>query len=195
MTLNSSTLMSQLRLATEAAHRRLHRVVDVEAMVSSRENYTAALRAYHAILTPLEQALLKSMIAQADRPPQWAERWRKVSWLEADLHAMGVEPEVIANQPPVISSIAQMVGITYVTEGLTLGGTGIAKQLRRSSWTGKSLRFFGGYGEQTGPRWQAYRHWVEHSGAEPEASIASANATFDRFEKGLSGPFQKFRAG
>lgn len=85
------------------------------------------------------------------------------------------------------------MGALYVTEGATLGGKIIRKQLvgRFGDRVKNALHFYTGYGSQGGAEWRAFREELgalfDHAGAEAQAKvIAGANATFSALELWLA---------
>jgi heme oxygenase len=94
--------------------------------------------------------------------PNCQER-RKLPMLKDDLRWLGLGSRAVAQLPvcsmlPELSSAAALFGALYVTEGSTLGGQVICRQLSPSLHLspGRGASFFNGYGVETGSRWKAF---------------------------------------
>ncbi len=89
----------------------------------------------------------------------------------------------LCHQLPLVESAASVYGGLYVTEGATLGGQFISRQIKEvlgvTSDTGG--RFFHGYGERTGVMWQTFRTRLEAFATTQETQdqlVATALQTF-----------------
>lgn len=172
------------RLKEETAHH--HR--EVEAQVTFLEapdprgayaGYLARLLGFHA---PLERAL-------AALPLPGALRGReKAPLLSADLRALGVSPEAVpaCEALPDLSTLPRALGCCYVLEGATLGGKYVRRRLA-GRVPDEATGYLNCYGEEVGPRWNAFRTAVRESlaPADHEACIDAARDTFDALGRWL----------
>jgi heme oxygenase len=159
----------------------------------SCESYRCLLTKFHGYYAPLEKRMLAL--------PWWEEisfdyvDRLKTPRLERDLIALGGTADELAKNPhceelPRLATILQALGCLYVTEGATLGGRTITRHLKASLGltpeTGGA--FFAGYGEETGPRWQAFGAMLsavakQRSGE--DEIVENANRTFETMERWL----------
>lgn len=182
------TARQALRQATDAAHERLHHLPGFDRLAAGsigRAEYVALLRrllGFHgAVETAMAAApsLLPFGIAIEDR--------RRAPLLEADLSALGAEPD--AAPPPLAppASAAAAMGWLYVVEGSTLGGRHLARGL--DALLGEEVagrRFLLGHGARHGAMWRACCDAIEQCGAAPgglAAMIDGANDAFRHFEE------------
>lgn len=88
---------------------------------------------------------------------------------------------------PDIDSHARAIGSLYVLEGSTLGGKIVAEMITRRLGITRGLRFFNGYGKDTGPMWRTFTEYLNHdfSNEEGEEILDSAGNTFAGFNQWL----------
>ncbi|CAH2601068.1 bacteriophytochrome heme oxygenase BphO [Rhodovastum atsumiense] len=177
-----------LRLATAAAHERLHHLPDFAVLARgeiTRPAYIAVLQRQLAFHTALER-----QIAGAPSLRPWgidAQERRRTPMLRADLAALGATPQEMGmpSLPPA-GSAAQALGSLYVSEGSTLGGRELSRRLDHLLPPGTPGRaFLLGYGEQHGAMWRSFCAALEACGADPgrrAEMTAAALATFAAFE-------------
>ena len=180
------TLRDVLRSATSTPHERLHQhegLAAVAAGTINRPSYTALLGRLYGSHHSFELAA-----------PTIPER---TQWLEIDLATLGVDAAMLARLPrctvfPAITSPDYLLGASYVVEGSSLGGRGLARQLDGLLGTGTiaGRRFFNGNGAETGAVWREYLSRL--SGASTATAsrakiVAGAVATFTIFEQWLEG--------
>jgi heme oxygenase len=182
--------MATLKAVTALDHDRLERRFDVDRRLRSRPAYIGLLERMLGFYRPLEALL--APFAEPMVGLSYADR-RKVPLLVADLRALDVadraaklsEAEVL----PAVRSPAEAIGILYVLEGATLGGTLIARQARvRLGVTAQAGgSFFGAYGKDVGARWRSFGAVVEMltAGVPTPATCAAAMACYEGLEAWL----------
>jgi len=144
--------------------------------------YARLLKLFFGFYAPLEQAIETHLSAQHlnDLPQR-----RKASLILEDLNHLGESKEGIAlcMQLPVMTTAAEAWGALYVLEGSTLGGRSISRMIR-AHFPGAPLRFFEGYGKDTGPYWLRFQEALRQFGRsnDPAPLIRTANETFQCFD-------------
>ena len=128
------------------------------------------------------------MTAAQQEPTANSAARLKTPWLVADLRALGLTPAQIDALPdcpdlPRVDIPARAWGCQYVLEGATLGGRHISAMMAQSAVPVEARRFFVGYGERTGERWQDFIAALEHYAvgvdiAEEGDIIQGASETF-----------------
>ena len=182
-TVTSSTPVAvRLRFGTSAAHAQLEARLDLLGPTLTRERYRRLLERLHGFHAVLEPRL----DAWHARDPvlDWPAR-RKLGLLAADLADLHRgHPGNLPRCPdvPEVENTARALGVLYVVEGATLGGTLIAAHLRDTDVPTGALRFFSCYGDQVGRRWRRWRQatdtWVGADPARSDAVVESATETF-----------------
>ena len=181
-----SKLTDALREATRPQHERLHQLVDISSMMVGATAYGSGLLKYWQFVAPLESQLQ----AYVDLHPQLAEVWQdrlvKRDWLRQDLQTVGMSLDEAAGLPvaaPEITELDDFVGISYVLEGMTLGGQGLCKQIERQhpEWAGQATHFFRSYGPNTMSRWRHWQAWAHEQPVDTQQTTAIAQKTFDFF--------------
>ncbi|MBE7217935.1 MAG: biliverdin-producing heme oxygenase [Caulobacteraceae bacterium] len=109
-----------LRAATAAEHERLDAAF-ARFDLADAAHYRAFLQAHRRALPALEAAVAVSGAA-------WAGWSPRAEPLEADLRALGAEPETAEAPVPPLTP-AQAWGVQYVLEGSRLGGRLLAQRL------------------------------------------------------------------
>jgi heme oxygenase (biliverdin-IX-beta and delta-forming) len=122
--------------------------------INTLADYTAILRMFYGFFAPVQEAI--SQFVLKEQLPDIAAR-RHARLILSDLENCGSqEVPLICTQLPAIDNTASAFGALYVLEGSTLGGRMIARMLNQNATVPlrtEQLRFFQGYGEQTGPMW------------------------------------------
>jgi heme oxygenase (biliverdin-IX-beta and delta-forming) len=173
--------MARLKRETAPAHQALETRLDLLRPGLTLAEYKRLLARFYGFYRPWEQAAFP--VLEEARPGLAAGR-RKVHLLEADLRSLGVglEELPVSGELPPLRTTAQVLGSFYVLEGATLGGQVLSRHFSRLlGLEMEGMRFFSGYGEETGPMWQAFREAMAASvaPAEEEAVVRSAVATFE----------------
>lgn len=174
----------RLRLETRAEHVDVERTLALTDPALDLATYRHRLARMLGFYAPVEAAL-------ARRPglPAWipdlAQR-RKLDWLRADLHVLGVEDAddlPACTAMPDLATDAACFGCLYVLEGATLGGQVIGRHLVATLGVtpDRGGRFFDAYGRDTGRMWRGFLDALgEYAASTPadDAIVAAARDTF-----------------
>ncbi len=179
-------VLERLRSETREHHERAERVVPLLSPALTKDAYRRYLLALLGLYRPLEERLAAAGLSGIDLAAR-----RKSAWIERDLRALGVEERVIQAAPtcddlPALDSVDRAWGCLYVLEGATLGGQILARHVRGREGLEDACAFLTAYGERTGERWTELRAALSaHAarGADEDAIVAGAKATFDAFER------------
>ena len=152
----------------------------LEDLLSSAA-YCQVLRAFYGFYQPFEERAYSSL--PDSLAPVFAHR-RKAPKIARDLRFFGIAPEsvVLCNELPNLEKLPTLLGALYVTEGATLGGQIISRQLEAKLGLsgGQGYAFFSSYGKHVGAMWKDFRaHLLEYSSPALDAQIVEgANQTF-----------------
>lgn len=185
-------IMVCLRRATVFVHERVEAnlgLADPDITVDRYRDLLIAFYRVHAALEPRLDALFSEF---EDPLLDWPGR-RKLARLVDDLGQLGVAAESVPALPagvfPAVNDLTFGFGALYVTEGATLGGQLIARNLRTRDDLAAASTYFTPYGDQAGRRWrdlrQVMRTWAGTDQDRADAVVASAVATFLAFEAAL----------
>jgi heme oxygenase len=191
--LEPRTLLQTLKSETRPHHERAERVVRLLSPELTPAGYRCHLEALYGLHAALE-AVLAARLAGLAAELRLSERW-KLSWLEADLRALGHDEASLARLPrlpcpPALPDVPEALGSLYVLEGATLGGQLIHRHLSRH-FEGVPVGgfvFFRAYGEAVGPMWKAFGEALTRACPEPALAprvVRGAQDTFDAFEAWL----------
>lgn len=152
--------------------------------ISTPADYAGILKIFYGFFQPV-QALIQSHLNETHLPD--INERRTATYILSDLLALGIETDQlpISSSLPRIDNAAQAFGALYVLEGSTLGGRMIKKMLQAHPsihFTEEQLRFFNGYGEETGPKWKVFVATLNQQ-HDPPTIVEAANATFSEFQK------------
>jgi heme oxygenase (biliverdin-IX-beta and delta-forming) len=185
--------LTSLRRHTAPYHDKLERTVDIHDRLGSSNRYADLLARLYGFYEPFE-AELDRAVTRWELPIDVDAR-RKVPLIACDLAALGSPRSAVDSLPrcvglPRPTSPAIALGCLYVIEGATLGGRIIARQVERRLGFGlrDGASFFHGYGDDTGPRWQAFCSLiatVSCSTAAEDAILAGAIETFIAYDRWL----------
>ncbi|HEY7772565.1 MAG TPA: biliverdin-producing heme oxygenase [Marinagarivorans sp.] len=204
---SAAGIAEQLKLATRDLHRTVERTLakTLFSPLLTATEYLAILVAMQRSYTPLE-ALLRQypatrlLIAQR----------HKLDWLKADIAYVSelskgamtpasaifrstVEPPLPARSAVALNAPneAQALGVMYVMEGATLGGSPIQLALGRHPWlSGQGgLQFFNAYGAERSAMWMSFLETLQsyadqHPNSAP-AIIAGAEYAFNAIHQPL----------
>lgn len=179
----STSLRAALREATHDTHQRLDAAFGGAALGAAR--LEGLLRAHYEVLSWLEPALAATASFR-QALPDLAGR-QKLPWLLSDLADLGAG-DLTVGRPFPIEHAAAAFGASYVVEGSTLGGAGLARAFGASLPPDVcALRYLNAYGERRGPMWTAFVAALDAFGeradeAERAHATASARRTFEAFE-------------
>lgn len=142
------TLLERLRSETRDVHEALHVHPLLAPMVSpgmTLQDYRYALLAFERFYRTMEP---QAPVAGAP----------VLEWLKADMDSQKLMPIDLSIDLPELDTPSKLWGYLYVKQGSTLGGSVISKTLRR--YLGlqplTDQRFFAGYGDENGKRWQKF---------------------------------------
>lgn len=163
--------LDHLKVATNAEHLAIEEVLDFVGPSLTLPLYQRHLMRFEGFYAPLEDALFADGAWPANTLDP--EPRRKLTWLQTDLHKLGLED---ANSPrcrntrlPLLHTPGHRFGCLYVLEGSTLGGQVICRHLHNTFGmtpeTGS--RFFTGYGPRTGSMWNSFRAALNAFATEP----------------------------
>lgn len=177
-----------LKKKTMDAHQALEDLLITRLQnISTQEDYGALLKTFYGYFSPVEK-IVKHYLSPQQLPD--IKQRRKAAFLLEDLYVLGCSTENITISPflPTITSEVQAWGALYVLEGSTLGGRAITRMLLKqcSEITISHLKFFNGYGEETGPMWMRFLEALnnlEYNDAEVGSAVQAANDTFLNFKK------------
>lgn len=155
--------------------------------LSSRTGYAAILKTFYGFFQPMEKSTNPFISIQ--QLPDYLER-RKAENILLDLKALGEASDSLplCTQIPVITNVAEAFGALYVLEGSTLGGQGITRMLLKNpllQLNENEVRFFKGYGVDTGKKWIAFQQAFNNiatDNASVRQVVTTANETFAFFK-------------
>jgi heme oxygenase len=176
VTVSSATKF--LRDATLEHHREAERhvrILDPDATVATYTRFLARMFGFHAAIEGVladHRALARAGYIAAER--------RKQHLLAADLHDLGLDPDLLdrcSNLLP-LDSLPRALGAAYVVEGSTLGGSFIRTKLALRD---VPTRFLAGYGTATGKMWKAFGELSDRALATAAARDEAATAARETF--------------
>lgn len=176
--------VAELRAQTASAHAALEDSDFILPATVSRERYARLVGAMFSFHVAIEREFRRFERDLARRGLSPAERY-KAPLLHRESNEL-MSPRV--DEPLLeFGSVAHAAGGMYVMEGSTLGGTIIAKSVRRN--LDHVSAYYGCYGEQTARRWsdttRALNAFAWHDG-EIAAMVAGATATFQALHEHLA---------
>jgi len=175
-----------LRTETRPQHQAIEAALDLTSETLKLDAYLRTLERFYGFYRPLEIGV-QAVGGWADRGLDLPGR-SKTPLLEADLRALGVgEPAAlpVCDDLPPHATVAAAFGCLYVLEGATLGGQVISRSIQKATDIKLDTggRFFHGYGERTGPMWQAFRAALVAFAVTPGAQNEIVSAAKDTFSK------------
>jgi len=160
------SLLEFLKTETAPQHQAIESVIPLLKPDLTLAEYRTHLIKMLGFYLPLEASLAEYCRKFGDAL-SIAQRF-KTQWLSADLLALAVSAENIADTPNCdkispISSTAECVGVLYVIEGATLGAQVIRRCLiKHLDLDETKLRFYTGYGSETLAMWHAFRSQAQN---------------------------------
>jgi len=188
----SAPVLLELRAHTAELHIALEKRLPFFSATLDSRTFLQLMQAYHGFYAPLEDALCarQGLLDGLDLHPRL-----KAATLHADLRAMGLSAEAVADLPrctelPALDSAAACLGVLYVLEGATLGGQVLRREIhaRLGLDADSGAAFLDIYGADTGRRWRAFLvHLCSRPLADAERArvVAVAQQTFRCFEHWL----------
>jgi heme oxygenase len=175
----------RLRKATERAHQRLERRVDVKSRFASPRAYKEYLGLMYGFCAGIEAQLSGKFFGAA--LPDYESR-RKLPLLVRDLALLGVPTDELHLVPscpglPPCNDVATAFGSLYVLEGATLGGRTLLPMVEsRLGYTASSgAQYLASYGDQTTARWRQFSAAVDEWCRPPESFARAARAAVETF--------------
>ncbi len=151
------TLLLRLKSETRDVHESLERDLNLLRPDLTLERYRSIVELFYGFYQPWEHAI-KPLLAE--HLPEFAQARSKIPKLLEDLTYLGSIPAKLprCNALPDCLKWPNLLGGLYVTEGATLGGQVISRQLEQI--LGLSARrgaaFFSSYGIRVGPMWRSF---------------------------------------
>ena len=188
---NGDTLLDTLRTRTSDAHRRLEERVDIESRIRDRALYQRLMERFWGFYRPLEAALAEISWPDGGARPDCTA---KSPLIARDLDVLGTEnPEKlpVCRDLPTVQNWREALGCHYVIEGATLGGSVIAKMIRRTPEARAAAlptAFFSPYGDDTGNRWRRFCSVLRSHSGDGDVLVSAppaAEATFACLERWL----------
>lgn len=171
-----SSLRAHLRTATSGAHAQLDDAFD-PARFGDRASYAGFLQFQLAARRPIE-AWLADHCPALIRPPQ------TIALIERDLQALDVIPS-LKTVDCALGDTSDPLGVAWVLAGSSMGNRAMLAVMAKSGVSSMPTAFLS---DLDMPRfWQELRPLLERHASVSEAApaIASANAAFAMFAKGL----------
>lgn len=147
------SLHQELKSATDTLHRTLEKDLNLLREDLSIADYISLLKRFYGYYLPLERHF------------SFEEDFLKTHLLEKDLAFFDVKA---LSQIPHYSSFPHttdksfLMGVSYVIEGSTLGGSVLRKHFKEKlNLSDDGLHFFSGYGDQTFPHWRVFLDRLE----------------------------------
>jgi heme oxygenase (biliverdin-IX-beta and delta-forming) len=186
----NTEILITLKNATWPMHKRLETNLNLLNPSFSLEDYRRLIKAFWGYYRPFE-ASLTNVPELHGCLPDIAMR-SKLSLLETDLQALGVDVDLLDRLPvchelPACNDLASALGCLYVLEGSTLGGQVISRHFKSllNLDVENGAAFFTGYGEQTGAMWQTFRAVLMAVTVDEDALVHAACETFTTLERWL----------
>ena len=184
----ASSLLDRLKIETRPIHQQLENDLDLLADRLSSASYCRTLEKFYGFYRPFEEQLFP--LLPDELSGIFAAR-RKVPMIESDLRFFGIAPETLplCTEIPKLDGLPAILGACYVTEGATLGGQVISRQLESKLGLadGEGYGFFRSYGPKVGSMWTTFRtRLLEYSSPLIDDPIVqAANDTFARMHRWL----------
>jgi heme oxygenase len=184
------TLLLRLKSETRDVHESLERDLNLLRPDLTLERYRSIVELFYGFHQPWEQAI-KPLVAE--HLPDFVEPRTKIPKLLEDLAYLGSEPAKlpVCKALPDCLEWPNLLGGLYVTEGATLGGQVISRQLEQM--LGLSARrgtaFFSSYGLRVGPMWRSFCTTLQAQTPleEEDVVVQAARETFIRMHAWLCG--------
>jgi heme oxygenase len=186
---------AHLRQTTRAAHTRLEELLPLASPRLTLREYATTLRAFLGVYTVVE-GQIEPYGPELDRSGLDWPRRRKLPLLQSDAEALAAVEAGVWLAPPSdaalhLPTLSHAMGCLYVTEGATLGGKIIARNVSRVLGLGpeSGASFFDSYGSAGGTYWRAFCAALERCLPDEAArarAAEAATATFRLFTDHLA---------
>jgi len=184
------TLLLRLKSETRDVHESLERDLNLLRPDLTLERYRSIVELFYGFHQPWEHAV-KSLLAE--HLPDFVEARSKIPKLLEDLAFLGSQPAnlPVCNALPDCLEWPNLLGGLYVTEGATLGGQVISRQLEQMLGLSprRGAAFFSSYGLQVGPMWRSFCTTLQEQ-TPPETEdvvVQAARGTFVAMHQWLCG--------
>jgi len=175
------TLLLRLKDETRDVHESLERDLNLLQPDLTLERYRGIVERFYGFHQPWEAAL-KPLLAE--HLPGFLEERSKVPKILEDLAFLGSKPAKlpVCKKLPNCLQWPKLLGALYVTEGATLGGQIISRQLEQLLGLSprRGTAFFSSYGMQVGSMWRSFCATLlaNVSQEKEELAIDAARQTF-----------------
>ncbi len=163
--MGNAEIAGNIKAATAALHRQLEDAAVSRRLMSPAVNdsiYIIYLQAAYQLHSPVEDAVFPVL---APLIPAIETRC-KAALVKEDLQQLGVMPIALPLlQHEGLNSIFFALGMMYVTEGATLGGLYILKNLREFLGKERPYTFLSAYGNRGGQQWKQFLYVLEQHAA------------------------------
>ncbi|TNE49170.1 MAG: biliverdin-producing heme oxygenase [Deltaproteobacteria bacterium] len=200
MTPSVPPAMQQLRERTNREHKALEAQAFHQSWLKHQlplSHYVRLLTFYHSIWEKLEKQLSGSYASMVK--DVWSLDMAKTPLLQHDLSFFRAQSNLPTDEVAIEwssghkhleSEPAALLGALYVLEGSTLGGQILRKHLQHMyGLQDDGLRYYTGYGKQTGSRWKAFKSRMDQALASSETidvAVEAARHTFTRIGDGMA---------
>lgn len=179
-------LTEELKERTRQAHVELEKkLITRIKRIATVTDYAELLEIMYGFYEPVQRAITPFLPADRKRGRQSQNILRDLIDIGSPMSSSPQLCDVL----PCVDGTPDAIGVLYVLEGSTLGGTIIAsmigKQLNIPVDNGFS--FFNAYGERTKSMWEEFRSWLNENrdDQEKERIITAATETFVTFKTWL----------
>ncbi|MBS3955385.1 MAG: biliverdin-producing heme oxygenase [Methylomicrobium sp.] len=186
------SLSEVLKKSTSCEHRKTENIPimqDVFGNHFSLKNYQTLLKRMLSLYLPMERKMSAFLI----NPSLSYSYLPKSPLLQADLQNISNHPihlTLTESDTPNLRSHEDFLGILYVLEGSTLGGSVIIKRLEQHIDVQKAATFFFPYRDNTQKKWAETRSFIDDCGHTLDLNhdfvCNAAIATFQSFRGALS---------
>lgn len=182
-------ILVRLEQETRPEHEAIETALGLIQSTLTHAAFRRTLERFYGFYRPLE-VKLQATLGLTGHRFDLTERL-KTPFLDADLHALGVEfPNLlpVCASLPVLTHEVNCFGCLYVLEGSILGGQLISRHVRQAIGVTPETggRFFHGYGDRTAQMWLHFRAAVTAflvSPADQDAAVAAAKDTFQKLHR------------
>lgn len=187
--------LKRLKTATQPEHERLERSLALFETVRTLPEYRGYLRRFYRMLSALEPRLAAESVRHGYG--HYFPARSKTGGLRQDLLTLGDRASDLEALPPPthvpdVTNREAWLGTMYVVEGSSLGAQLISAHYEKLLGLSpqRGLRFFHGYGPDTGPRWREFcvdlQAGLERSPTAEAAITGAAKEAFMAFEECLA---------
>jgi len=187
-------ITERLKAETPQLHRETEQVSHGDKIMGGRltpAEYTEIIEKNYIMHVLVEKALAAYAPLQAIENLDIAKRYKTES-LVKDMSLLGQPLPTLPKITIMINSLEEALGMMYVLEGATLGGSYILKALLRTESMSpvKEYNYYGVYGDMIGPYWKNFQQvLLTHitTKEQEDKTIAAAAQAFELFKNIFSG--------